>query len=53
MATDDPTPSYTMVEDDGSVHTDLAERISHFNCAPDTGAAVTALFPASLERERR
>ncbi|MDX2407377.1 hypothetical protein NJO91_30165 [Streptomyces microflavus] len=47
MATDDPTPSYTMVEDDGSVHTDLAERISHFNCAPDTGAAVTALFPAS------
>ncbi|WP_405189355.1 hypothetical protein OG473_39255 [Streptomyces anulatus] len=49
MATDDPTPSYTMVEDDGSVHTDLAERISHFNCAPDTGAAVTALFPASWD----
>ncbi|MEU5561229.1 hypothetical protein AB0H47_34780 [Streptomyces globisporus] len=47
MATDDPTPSYAMVEDDGSVHTDLAERISHFNCAPDTGVAVTALFPAS------
>ncbi|MFC8208809.1 hypothetical protein [[Kitasatospora] papulosa] len=48
MATEDPTPtlSYTMVEDDGSVHTDLAERISQFNCAPDTGAAVTALFPA-------
>ncbi|OXY90411.1 hypothetical protein [Streptomyces sp. 2R] len=49
MATDDPTPSYAMVEDDGSVHTDLAERISHFNCAPDTGAAVTALFPASWD----
>ncbi|MER7812935.1 hypothetical protein [Streptomyces sp900116325] len=46
MATEDPTPSYAMVEDDGSVHTELAERISHFNCAPDTGAAVTALFPA-------
>ncbi|MFJ6889661.1 hypothetical protein ACIQRC_33100 [Streptomyces californicus] len=47
MPTDDPTPSYSMVEDDGSVHTELAERISHFNYAPDTGAAVTALFPAS------
>lgn len=48
MATEDPTPtpSYTMIEDDGSVHTDLAERISQFNAAPDTGAAVTALFPA-------
>ncbi|MEW2080104.1 hypothetical protein AB0941_42705 [Streptomyces sp. NPDC013433] len=48
MAIEDPTstPSYTMIEDDGSVHTDLAERISQFNCAPDTGAAVTALFPA-------
>lgn len=46
MATEDPTPSYTMVEDDGSVHTDLAERISQFNWDPDTGAAVTALFPA-------
>lgn len=47
MATDDPTPSYTMVEDDGSVHTHLAERIAHFNCASDTGPAVTALFPAN------
>ncbi|WNO70128.1 hypothetical protein [Streptomyces sp. AM8-1-1] len=46
MATEDPTPSYTMVEDDGSVHTDLAERISQFNWDTDTGAAVTALFPA-------
>ena len=46
MATDDPTPSYAMVEDDGSVHTDLAERISHFNWDSKTGAAVTALFPA-------
>ncbi|MFH8736554.1 MULTISPECIES: hypothetical protein [unclassified Streptomyces] len=46
MATEDPTPSYTMVEDDGSVHTDLAERISQFGCDTDTGAAVTALFPA-------
>ncbi|MYR92353.1 MULTISPECIES: hypothetical protein [unclassified Streptomyces] len=47
MPTDDPTPTYSMVEDDSSVHTDLAERISQFNYAPDTGAAVTALFPAS------
>ncbi|MEW2400345.1 hypothetical protein [Streptomyces sp. NPDC046862] len=48
MATEDPTPtpSYTMVEDDGSVHTDLAERISQFNWDSHTGAAVTALFPA-------
>ncbi|MFD0228076.1 hypothetical protein ACWGPD_10065 [Streptomyces hirsutus] len=45
MATEDPTPSYTMVEDDGSVYTDLAERINEFNLDPDTGAAVTALFP--------
>ncbi|MGW1163398.1 hypothetical protein ACWD5Q_33115 [Streptomyces sp. NPDC002513] len=46
MVTEDPTPtpSYTMVEDDDSVHTDLAERISQFNA--HTGAAVTALFPA-------
>ncbi|MER5914990.1 hypothetical protein ABT124_32135 [Streptomyces sp. NPDC001982] len=41
-----PTPSYTMIEDDCSVHTDLAERISQFNWDSDTGAAVTALFPA-------
>ncbi|WP_328508289.1 hypothetical protein OG981_53785 [Streptomyces mirabilis] len=48
MATEDltPTPSYTMVEDDGSVHTDLAERISQFNWDSHTGAAVMALFPA-------
>jgi hypothetical protein len=46
MATEDPTPSYTMVEDDDSVHTDLAERISQFNYFSNTGAAVTALFPA-------
>ncbi|MFD0449430.1 hypothetical protein ACFQ10_54940 [Streptomyces indonesiensis] len=48
MATEDPTPtlSYAMVEDDGSVHTDLAERISQFNYFSQTGAAVTALFPA-------
>ncbi|MGW4349005.1 hypothetical protein ACWEL8_28585 [Streptomyces sp. NPDC004690] len=46
MATEDTTPSYTMVEDDGSVHTDLAERISQFNYSSNTGAAVTALFPA-------
>ncbi|MFF1968963.1 hypothetical protein ACFVW5_36115 [Streptomyces sp. NPDC058232] len=48
MATEDltPTPSYTMVEDDGSVHTDLAERISQFNWDSRTGAAVMALFPA-------
>ena len=45
MATEDPTPSYTMLEDDGSVGTGLAERISQFNCDPDTDAAVTALFP--------
>ncbi|BDM74872.1 hypothetical protein HEK616_83770 (plasmid) [Streptomyces nigrescens] len=47
MATEDPTsmPSYTMVEDDCSVHADLAERINEFNWDPDTGAAVTALFP--------
>ena len=30
----------------GSVHTDLAERISHFNWDSDTGPTVTALFPA-------
>jgi hypothetical protein len=46
MATEDPTPSYSMVEDDGSVHTDLAERISQFNYESHTGAVVTALFPA-------
>ncbi|MET8964248.1 hypothetical protein ABZX69_33075 [Streptomyces sp. NPDC004074] len=48
MATKDPTPtpSYTMVEDDGSAYTDLAERISQFNWDSHTGAAVTALFPA-------
>ncbi|MGW6223943.1 hypothetical protein ACWF8U_29115 [Streptomyces olivaceus] len=48
MATEDPTPtpSYTVVEDDDSVHTDLAERISQFNWDSHTGAAVTALFPA-------
>lgn len=46
MATEDPATSYTMVEDDDSVHTDLAERISQFNWDPDTGSAVTALFPA-------
>ncbi|MFF3934306.1 hypothetical protein [Streptomyces hirsutus] len=47
MATEDPTPSYTMIEDDCSVYTDLAERINQFNLDPDTGAAVTALFPVS------
>ncbi len=31
MATEDATPSYTMVEDDCSVRNDLAERISQFN----------------------
>ncbi|WP_446458725.1 hypothetical protein [Streptomyces rochei] len=46
MATEDTTPTYTMVEDDDSVHTDLAERISQFNYFSNTGAAVTALFPA-------
>ncbi|MEU6548390.1 hypothetical protein [Streptomyces sp. NPDC046859] len=46
MATEDQTPSYTMVEDDDSVHTDLAERISQFNYFSNHGAAVTALFPA-------
>ncbi|MFE5844235.1 hypothetical protein ACFQ7N_21680 [Streptomyces niveus] len=48
MATEDltPTPSYTMVKDDSSVHTDLAERISQFNRDSRTGAAVMALFPA-------
>lgn len=45
MDTEDLTPSYTMVEDDGSVHTDLAERISQYNWDPGTGGAVTALFP--------
>ncbi|MGS2585882.1 hypothetical protein [Streptomyces hebeiensis] len=46
MATEDPTPSYTMVEDDCSVQNDLAERISQFNYESDTGVAVMALFPA-------
>ncbi|MFD5861505.1 hypothetical protein [Streptomyces chartreusis] len=46
MATEDPTPSYTMVEDDCSVQNDLAERISQFNYESNTGAAVMALFPA-------
>lgn len=45
MADEDLTPSYTMVEDDGSVHTDLAERISQFNWDPGTGGMVMALFP--------
>ncbi|MGW5285301.1 hypothetical protein ACWERI_38720 [Streptomyces collinus] len=48
MATEDPTPtpSYTMVVDDDSIHTDLAERISQFNWDSRIGAAITALFPA-------
>lgn len=46
MATEDTTPTYTMVGDDGSVHTHLAERISQFNYFSNHGAAVTALFPA-------
>ncbi|MFJ3720843.1 hypothetical protein [Streptomyces sp. NPDC090057] len=48
MATEDPTPtpSYTMVEDDDSIHTDLAERISQLNWDSRTGAAATAPFPA-------
>ncbi|MFJ8158443.1 hypothetical protein [Streptomyces sp. NPDC094468] len=46
MATEDPTPSYTMVEDDCSVQNELAERISQFNYESNTGAAVMALFPA-------
>ncbi|MEW2326098.1 hypothetical protein AB0926_34380 [Streptomyces griseoincarnatus] len=46
MATEDPTPSYTMVEDDCSVQNDLTERISQFNYESNTGAAVMALFPA-------
>jgi hypothetical protein len=46
MATEDATPSYTMVEDDCSVQNDLAERISQFNYESATGAAIMALFPA-------
>ncbi|MFF1278136.1 hypothetical protein ACFVZC_32890 [Streptomyces marokkonensis] len=46
MATEDPTPSYTMVEDDCSVQNELAERISQFNYESHNGAAVMALFPA-------
>ncbi|MDN3250575.1 MULTISPECIES: hypothetical protein [unclassified Streptomyces] len=46
MATEDTTPTYTMVEDEDSVHTDLAERISQFNYFSNHGAAVTALLPA-------
>ncbi|MFI1377408.1 hypothetical protein ACH4UY_36085 [Streptomyces longwoodensis] len=36
----------TLAEKYGSVHTDLAERISQFNWDSPTGAAVTASFPA-------
>lgn len=46
MATEDPTPSYTMVEDDCSVQNELTERISQFNYESNPGAAVMALFPA-------
>ncbi|MFC8784933.1 hypothetical protein [Streptomyces nigra] len=46
MAAEDPTTSYTMVEDDCSVQNDLAERISQFNHDSPLGAAVMALFPA-------
>jgi hypothetical protein len=40
MATEDPTPSYTMVKDDCSVQNDLTERISQFNDESNPGAAV-------------
>ncbi|MBX9366018.1 hypothetical protein [Streptomyces sp. WAC04114] len=40
MATEDPTPSYTMVEDDCSVQNELAERISQFNYESHFGAAI-------------
>lgn len=45
MTAEDLTPSYYMVEDDGSIDTDIAERIAHFNFYPDGAGAVMALFP--------
>ncbi|MFB8127082.1 hypothetical protein ACFVG1_11920 [Streptomyces bacillaris] len=45
MAAEDLTPSYYMVEDDDSIDTHIAERISQFNWDPDAAGAVMALFP--------
>ncbi|MFJ6015175.1 hypothetical protein [Streptomyces sp. NPDC092952] len=45
MAAEDLTPSYYMVEDDGSIDTHVAERINQFNWDPDEAGAVMALFP--------
>ncbi|MFD3931759.1 hypothetical protein [Streptomyces sp. NPDC058614] len=45
MAAEDLTPSYYMVEDDDSIDTDIAERITQFNWDPDGAGAVMALFP--------
>ncbi|MFJ1804438.1 hypothetical protein [Streptomyces sp. NPDC088180] len=45
MDAEDLTPSYYMVKDDGSIDTDIAERINQFNWDPDGYGAVTALFP--------
>ncbi|MFF7251533.1 hypothetical protein ACFZBU_47680 [Embleya sp. NPDC008237] len=45
MAAEDLTPSYYMVENDDSIHTDIAERINRFNWDPDGAGAVMALFP--------
>ncbi|WP_158709288.1 MULTISPECIES: hypothetical protein [unclassified Streptomyces] len=54
MATEDPAPGYTMIEDDCSIHVGLAERINQYTWESDpdsgTGAAVTALFPAGRTR---
>ncbi|MEV7085580.1 hypothetical protein AB0O07_06745 [Streptomyces sp. NPDC093085] len=45
MATENPAPSYTMLEDDGSTALDLYERIHRINCDPDSATQITALFP--------
>ncbi|MER5890444.1 hypothetical protein ABT160_42010 [Streptomyces sp. NPDC001941] len=45
MATDDQTPSYYMVEDNESIDTHVAERITEFNWHQGATDAVFALFP--------
>ncbi|MFF9982337.1 hypothetical protein [Streptomyces erythrochromogenes] len=45
MATEDQTPSYYMVEDNESIDTQVAERVTEFNWNMSAGDAVFALFP--------
>ncbi|MFD8413945.1 hypothetical protein ACFV2Q_19665 [Streptomyces sp. NPDC059650] len=45
MATEDQTPSYYLVEDNDSIDTQVAERITEFNWHQGATDAVFALFP--------